>query len=92
MTFTMMQFNRHMNHGASASYAEANGSCAHTAAMQSNTAIMILDAGILASIIICSLILGIIVGISSISLLVLVLAILVLVNLHLYSPDVRVRA
>lgn len=90
MTFNAMQFNRHMNHGASASCAQANGSCAHAAAMQNNTVIMILDAVILASIIICSLILGLIVRISSISLLVLVLA--ALVNLHLYSPDVRVRA
>lgn len=90
MTFNAMQFNRHMNHGASASYAEAFGSCAHAAAMQSNTVVMILDAMILASIIICSLILGVIVRISSISLLVLVLA--ALVNLHLYSPDVRARA
>lgn len=90
MTFNAMQFNRHMNHGASASYAEAFGSCAHAAAMQSNTVVMILDAVILASIIICNLILGVIVRISSISLLVLVLA--ALVNLHLYSPDVRARA
>ena len=90
MTFNARQFNRHMNHGASASCAQANGSGAHAAAMQNNTVIMILDAGILASIIICSLILGLIARISSICLLVLVLA--ALVNLHLYSPDVRVRA
>ena len=90
MTFNAVQFNRHMNHGASASCAQANGFCAYAAAMQSNTVIMILDAVILASIIICSLILGVIARISSISLLVLVLA--ALVNLHLYSPDVRARA
>ena len=92
MTFNAMQFNRHMNHGASASCAQANGSCAHAAAMQNNTVIMILDAVILASIIICSLILGVIVRISSISLLVLALVALILVGLHLYSPDVRARA
>lgn len=92
MTFNAMQFNRHMNHGASASCAQANGSCAHAAAMQNNTVIMILDAVILASIIICSLILGVIARISSISLLVLVLVALILVGLHLYSPDVRARA
>ena len=77
MTFNAMQFNRHMFHGASASFAEAHGSCAQTAAMQSaNSIIMIMDAMILASIIV---ILGLVLRtvILGVSLILVVLAVLV---------------
>ena len=93
MTFNAMQFNRHMFHGASASFTEAHGSCAQTAAMQSaNSIIMIMDAMILASIIICAVVLGVIVRLSGISLLVLVLVALVLVRNLIRLPSARRKA
>ena len=66
MTFTTMFENRMMANGASASFAEANDSCAHTASMQSaNSITMTMDAIILASIIV-------ILGILAVSVLVAV--------------------
>lgn len=91
MTFTTMYENRMMANGASASFAEANGSCAHTASMQSASSIMMtLDAGILASIIISIALLGVLLLVR-VSLLV-VLALVVLVSSYLDLPDARRKA
>ena len=90
MTFNAMQFNRHMNHGASASCAQANGSCAHAASMQSaNSIIMTMDAILLASIIISLVLLGVVYRLVSLSVLVVLV---VLVNAYFYMPDARKSA
>ena len=87
MTFTMNR-NCHMS-SMSAQSAQANGSCAHTASMQSaNSITMLMDAGILASIIICVLVS--LLGLVRVSLLVLVLVLLV--SEYLYTPEARRKA
>ena len=59
MSFNTMFKNRMMENGASASFAEANGSCAHAASMQTaNSITMTMDAIILASILISLVLLG----------------------------------
>ena len=84
---TMSRFsNQNMDRcHASAHTAEASFSCAHTA-------ITMMDAMILASIIICAVVLGVIVRLSGISLLVLVLVALVLVRNLIRLPSARRKA
>ena len=93
MTFNAMQFDRHMS-SMSAQFAQANGSCAHAAAMQSaNSITMTMDAGILASIIICVLVS--LLALVRVSLLVVLLAVLVLavlVSAYPYTPEKRWKA
>ena len=88
MTFTAMRFNRHMSYG-SAQSAQANGSCARAASMQSaNSITMTMDAILLASIIISLLSLLGLVRVCLLAVLVLV----VLVSEYLYTPDTRGKA
>ena len=90
MTFTTMYENRMMANGASAAFAEANGSCAHAASMQSaNSIIMTMDAILLASIIISLVLLGVVYRLVSLSVLVVLV---VLVNAYFYMPDARKSA
>ena len=84
----------HMSHSASAYQAEASCSCAHHAAY--NGISLILDAIIMASIIICVLICGI--GILALAItllvlvLVLVLGLLVRNRFDFHTPEMRRRA
>ena len=90
MTFTAMQFDRHMFNGASVSFAQADSFCAQTASMHSaNSIVMLLGAIIMASIIICTLTVSVIVRLVSVSL--LVLASLILVS-YLCLPAARRKA
>ena len=80
----------HMSHSASAYQAEASCSCAHHAAY--NGISLILDAIIMASIIICVLICGIGILALAITLLVLVLGLLVRNRFDFHTPEMRRRA
>ena len=93
MTFTTMFENRMMANGASASFAEANDSCAHTASMQSaNSITMTMDAIILASIIISLALLGVVSLLGVLSARLVLVVLVVLVNAYLYMPDARKSA
>ena len=94
MTRSTMYAMSHMSHSASAYQAEASCSCAHHAAY--NGISLILDAIIMASIIICVLICGI--GILALAItllvlvLVLVLGLLVRNRFDFHTPEMRRRA
>ncbi len=94
MTRSTMHAMSHMSHSASAYQAEASCSCAHHAAY--NGISLILDAIIMASIIICVLICGI--GILALAItllvlvLVLVLGLLVRNRFDFHTPEMRRRA
>ena len=90
MTRSAMYAMSHMSHSASAYQAEASCSCAHHAAY--NGISLILDAIIMASIIICVLICGIGILALAITLLVLVLGLLVRNRFDFHTPEMRRRA
>ncbi len=92
MTRSTMHAMSHMSHSASAYQAEASCSCAHHAAY--NGISLILDAIIMASIIICVLICGIGILALAITLLVLVLVLGLLVRnrFDFHTPEMRRRA
>ncbi len=90
MTRSTMHAMSHMSHSASAYQAEASCSCAHHAAY--NGISLILDAIIMASIIICVLICGIGILALAITLLVLVLGLLVRNRFDFHTPEMRRRA
>ncbi len=90
MTRSTMYAMSHMSHSASAYQAEASCSCAHHAAY--NGISLILDAIIMASIIICVLICGIGILALAITLLVLVLGLLVRNRFDFHTPEMRRRA
>lgn len=87
---TAMNTKRHMSE-MSAQSAQAHCSCAMSSA---NSITMLMDAGILASIIICIAIICII-GISLLGMIrvaLLVLVLVVLVSGYLYTPETREKA
>ena len=87
---TAMNTKRHMSE-RSAQAAQTNGSCAMASA---NSITMLMDAGILASIIICISIICMI-GISLLGMIrvaLLVLVLVVLVSGYLYTPETREKA
>ena len=79
-----------MSHGASAPCANAASFCAQTASMQSAHIALILDAMIMASIIICGL--NVRLSILAGSLLVLVLLVVLLVSGKVNAPRMRKSA
>jgi len=92
MTFTRMYSKGMMSSGASAPCANAASSCAQTAPMQSaNTVALIMDATLVASIIIFALIslLVLVNLLNLVSLILVALLVVVLVKVHFYTPRTR---